>query len=96
MVRSYNKATPKQIYHHPMNEYVAGLFGSYNLIDIELLKSFSNIKFKNNWSKLLLRPEQLSIVDEGQSIVNRNCCSELIIMVAMFNWKFKLPLTYLK
>ncbi|RTL60980.1 MAG: ABC transporter ATP-binding protein [Sphingobacteriales bacterium] len=40
--------TPQNIYHKPANEYCAGLFGEYNLIDIENKKFF-------------IRPEHLII-----------------------------------
>ena len=52
------KASPEQIYRQPVDEYVAGLFGSYNLID-NTVNPFFNIR--SNGKKLLIRPEQLRI-----------------------------------
>jgi iron(III) transport system ATP-binding protein len=34
---------PLQVYKQPVNEYCAGLFGDYNLIDINQAKTFASI-----------------------------------------------------
>ncbi|MEO8861196.1 MAG: ABC transporter ATP-binding protein [Ginsengibacter sp.] len=51
------QGTPQEIYHHPENEYVAGLFGRYNLLKPEQAALFG-IEAKGN---VLLRPESFSI-----------------------------------
>lgn len=52
--------TPQEIYKHPINEYVAGLFGSYNLIPADNAGIFG--KFILAGSNLLIRPESFKIV----------------------------------
>jgi ABC-type sugar transport system ATPase subunit len=56
------RGTPWQVYQKPNSEYVAGLFGLYNLLDKKLLtgnKKIGEPIFFNN--KLFVRPEQISI-----------------------------------
>jgi iron(III) transport system ATP-binding protein len=58
------QGSPEEIYHHPINEYCAGLFGAYNLVDpsigfIPLLDIFPTNK------KLFFRPEDVQIADES-------------------------------
>lgn len=51
---------PNQVYTCPLNEYVAGLFGRYNLITSEaMLKQF---ELDKQSSERILRPEELQIV----------------------------------
>lgn len=52
---------PQDIYNSPVNEYCAGLFGSYNNLDW----TSTGDKALNNHNKIL-RPEQLKIVAEGE------------------------------
>jgi ABC-type sugar transport system ATPase subunit len=54
------KGTPLQVYRQPASEYVAGLFGSYNLIGAEAIAGFANI-FGNgaNGQSFFLRPEDV-------------------------------------
>jgi len=47
--RSVQQGTPQQIYRQPANEYVAGLFGKYNLLEA------------GNGKRLFVRPEQFKI-----------------------------------
>jgi iron(III) transport system ATP-binding protein len=56
------QGSSKEVYKKPINEYVAGLLGEYNLIDQSVTTGFSNFEniIQNN-KKLLLRPEQISI-----------------------------------
>jgi ABC-type sulfate/molybdate transport systems ATPase subunit len=54
------QGTPMQIYQQPVNEYIAGLFGKYNLLDEAHAKIFlpsQNVPGK----KLLVRPEQFRL-----------------------------------
>jgi ABC-type sugar transport system ATPase subunit len=62
--------TPPNIYHHPVNEYVAGLFGSYSL-----LKGIYH-PFKVKWGLndqqpfLFVRPEQLLFTHSHEKAVD--------------------------
>lgn len=57
------QGTPHELYHKPVNEYVAGLFGKYNLLTAEQAALFGiEAKGKN----AMLRPEEFVIsADEG-------------------------------
>jgi iron(III) transport system ATP-binding protein len=62
------RGSPEDIYRKPVNVYVAGLFGKYNLIDPAQVKSFYGTNIPSNKSKLFLRPEDFKIVErEAQS-----------------------------
>jgi ABC-type sulfate/molybdate transport systems ATPase subunit len=54
---------PTQIYHHPVDEYTAGLFGDYNLLDGPAAKAFAKLSGtkanRQAGKRLLIRPEQL-------------------------------------
>ncbi|MBN8575953.1 MAG: ABC transporter ATP-binding protein [Cytophagales bacterium] len=52
------QGTPHQIYQHPKNEYVARLFGAYNLIDAKLARVLGKVNLKGKF----LRPEQLQLI----------------------------------
>jgi ABC-type sugar transport system ATPase subunit len=53
------KAAPPIIYHQPANEYVAGLFGKFNLLNTTTAALFNiNVHQK----KLLLRPEEIEML----------------------------------
>lgn len=56
---------PEEIYRHPVNEYVAELFGSYNLIPASDAGVFE--KFVLAGSNLLIRPESFKIVSANTS-----------------------------
>lgn len=65
------EGTPKQIYNEPVNEYSAGLFGRYNLIDPATTKAFTaSSEIKANGKKLFVRPENFKIVTEGANTVS--------------------------
>ena len=54
------QGTPEEIYRQPANEYCAGLFGQYNLINYTT--AFSNIDGeRNDNKKILIRPENINI-----------------------------------
>ena len=54
---------PEKIYRHPVNEYVAGLFGRYNVMTPALAKVFlAGEKVKREF----LRPEDFSIAKKGE------------------------------
>ena len=51
------QGTPQTIYHQPVNEYVAGMFGKYNLVTPEQAAWFG-IQANEN---IIIRPESFSI-----------------------------------
>lgn len=54
------QGTPEEIYRYPVNEYCAGLFGQYNLVNNTI--AFSGIAGeRNDNKKILIRPEHLKI-----------------------------------
>ncbi|MGL6267472.1 MAG: TOBE domain-containing protein, partial [Chitinophagaceae bacterium] len=54
------RGSPEEIYHHPVNEYCAGLFGAYNLVDPSIvLDPFRSLLPKGK--KLFFRPEDVEI-----------------------------------
>ncbi|MBC5994486.1 ABC transporter ATP-binding protein [Pontibacter cellulosilyticus] len=56
------KGTPAQVYYQPVNTYVAGLFGKYNLLTATQAKAFSSLKGANAAGKrILVRPEFLRL-----------------------------------
>ena len=59
------QANPQQVYKQPVNEYCAGLFGDYNLIDLNKAKTFASVPgIQLNGKQLLIRPEQINISPE--------------------------------
>lgn len=57
------QGTPKDIYHRPANEYTAGLFGTYNLIDFEQAPALYALFGEEApaGKRLFLRPERLTV-----------------------------------
>lgn len=58
------EGTPQEIYNNPVDEYVAALFGEYNLLNKENAAAF----FVDQ-QQLIVRPEQFRIVAETTSAV---------------------------
>jgi ABC-type sugar transport system ATPase subunit len=56
--RIIQKGSPANIYRQPVNEYVAGLFGKYNLV------SPAQFGLQANGKKIFLRPDNFSITSE--------------------------------
>ncbi len=55
------EGSTKQLYYHPVNEYVAALMGEYNLIDTSLYPEFIQILGEGvRGKRALIRPEQFS------------------------------------
>ena len=50
--------TPKEVYYHPVNEYAAGLFGTYNVINESL---FNDMGIEYDGKQKFIRPEQFVI-----------------------------------
>lgn len=64
--------TPGDLYHRPVDEYVAGLFGKFNVIERGEFRKFSRLAalkkvMIGSTSKLLVRPEQFRIVRKSDS-----------------------------
>ena len=56
--RTIQTGTPEQIYHYPLNQYVAGMFGKYNLLTQEQAAWFG---IEANGKEVLIRPENFII-----------------------------------
>lgn len=59
------KGKPQEIYNHPVNEYVAGLFGKYNLLKPSVAALFG-IDAKGN--HVMTRPENFRIYKTGSGV----------------------------
>ncbi|MEP7373901.1 MAG: ABC transporter ATP-binding protein [Chitinophagaceae bacterium] len=69
--RIIQQATPEQVYRQPVNEYCAGLFGDYNLINLNYAKEFASIPgIQINGKKLLIRPEHINISVESKGALS--------------------------
>lgn len=54
---------PAIVYRQPLNEYVAGLFGPYNLIPVSSVQEFEKLPgIKQNGKTLFFRPEDIKIM----------------------------------
>ncbi|SFN31332.1 ABC-type Fe3+/spermidine/putrescine transport systems, ATPase components [Chitinophaga sp. YR627] len=61
------QGAPEVVYHQPVNEYVAALFGSYNMIPSAQATDFSKVSGLHlNGKSLFIRPERFRIVEKGQ------------------------------
>jgi ABC-type sugar transport system ATPase subunit len=63
------QGTPEKIYHKPVNEYTAALFGKYNLIKVtqaDVLKTFGIKLGKKN---VMIRPEHFRFVSKKNKAV---------------------------
>ncbi|WP_210486086.1 ABC transporter ATP-binding protein [Rufibacter aurantiacus] len=64
------KGTPQEIYQRPANEYIAGLFGKYNLLTTTQAKAFLEGSVLGlNGKSVLVRPESFQIGAEGNGTV---------------------------
>ncbi len=63
------KGTPEDIYKKPDNEYVAGLFGKYNLLPPPLSKLLLGSKYKSSDKEgLFIRPEHLIVTKSEKDL----------------------------
>jgi ABC-type sugar transport system ATPase subunit len=62
------QGTPQKIYDEPATEYVAGLFGEYNLVPQTVLRKKIS-KFKSFNGKTLIRPEQFQITLKEKALL---------------------------
>ncbi len=64
------KGTPEKIYHQPADEYVAGLFGKYSIIDLGKSPEFQRIlEINTKGKRLFIRPEHFSITKRSKTSV---------------------------
>jgi ABC-type sulfate/molybdate transport systems ATPase subunit len=62
------KAAPEKIYRQPADEYVAGLFGKYTLIDLTQSPEFSrSLKVNTKGKRLFIRPENFNIAKRSKT-----------------------------
>ena len=58
-------ATPQEIYYKPINEYVAGMFGKYNLLKPHIASLFG---VASNSNDVMTRPENFKIYKTGSGV----------------------------
>ena len=63
--RIVQRGTPKRIYYEPVNEYVAGMFGKYNLLSPEQASWFG---IETEKKEVMIRPEGFSISANNNGI----------------------------
>jgi iron(III) transport system ATP-binding protein len=63
--------SPQEIYTRPESEYVAGLFGSYNLLTPQQANAFAPLPVANTSTKnIVIRPESFKIeTDESKGVI---------------------------
>ncbi len=61
------EAGPQEIFNYPVNEYVAGIFGSYNLITRDGWGFTDRDEFPSVDNKLIVRPHQIRITNDATS-----------------------------
>ncbi len=57
--------SPQELYHKPINEYVAGLFGKYNLLKPHIAALFG---IESNGNDVMTRPEHFKISKTGSGV----------------------------
>ena len=63
------QGTAAEIYEQPVNEYCAGLFGDYNLLnDFNKKIVTEKLQLHTNSKTLLIRPEKLQLVEEEEAL----------------------------
>lgn len=56
------QGTPRELYYYPSNEYIAGLLGDYNLIDLGKYPFFKKMFIREMpEKKIMVRPEQIQV-----------------------------------
>ncbi|MEP6467645.1 MAG: ATP-binding cassette domain-containing protein, partial [Parafilimonas sp.] len=59
------QGTPEEIYHKPVNEYAAGLFGKYNLLKPNVAALFG---IESNGNDVMMRPEHFALIATGSGV----------------------------
>lgn len=84
------RGTPENIYRRPVNEYVAGLFGKYNMVEPGIFGLSAEIpEADKSVKKLFLRPEDL-LIEQGQ----KSMASALVKRVSFLGALFELELEF--
>ena len=65
--RLIQKATPERIYRQPVDEYTAGLFGKYNMVDATLAARLGRLATADGQRVLYIRPEKLTLSAMGNA-----------------------------
>lgn len=61
---------PQDVYYSPVDEYAAGLFGSYNVIGAEARKALQGLMDKlPDTHTIYIRPEQFDISTDGSGVI---------------------------
>ena len=61
------QGSARHVYQQPIDEYCAGLLGSYNLADVNADPAFAGWPVNlNSQKKLLIRPEHISISNQNK------------------------------
>ncbi len=63
------KGAPTQVYDNPVNEYAAGLFGPYNLLDRPQADAFALPGIKQAGANVFARPEHFKVVPNEHNAV---------------------------
>jgi ABC-type sugar transport system ATPase subunit len=77
--RLIQKATPERIYRQPVDEYTAGLFGKYNLVEPVLAARLGRLAGAGEGKDLFIRPEKLTL-----SAIGRPAAQGRVIGVSFF------------
>ncbi|MBC6492116.1 ABC transporter ATP-binding protein [Flavihumibacter stibioxidans] len=84
------RGTPENIYRRPVNEYVAGLFGKYNLVEPGIFGLPAEISgAEREGKKLFLRPEDILIVN-GQGAVTIALVKRVSFLGTLFELELEL------
>jgi len=59
------RGTPQEVYHNPGNEYIAGLFGKYNLLKPGVASLFG---IDSRGNDVMTRPENFMISKTGRGV----------------------------
>lgn len=65
--RLIQKTTAERIYRQPVDEYTAGLFGKYNLVDATLAARLGRLATADGQRVLYIRPEKLTLSAMGNA-----------------------------
>jgi iron(III) transport system ATP-binding protein len=85
------KGAPERIYHEPVNEYVAGIFGKYNILGSDIMESFGIHHVSKNSKRPFLRPEDFKIGSK-----NKRSVSGKVLKVTFFGSYFEVQVSILK
>jgi ABC-type sugar transport system ATPase subunit len=64
------QARPEEIYYHPVNEYCAGLFGTFNIVSSALAKNAGLTADADKAFPIIIRPEQIKVLPKTAGAIN--------------------------